>query len=157
MPNRRQVIIWTNDGVVHWHLYGSLGPQWVNSVDTEDALWLVNWVTIFQLIKAKWRIYALIIWPSLVQIMACRLFGVKPLSKPMLGYCHFGPLWTNFSEVLIKIQNFSFKCPILTTVVPGFPAIWLAVPFGANGAHLGICTLPEKIFVVCKISCFWVK
>ena len=24
-----------------------------------------------------------------------------------------------------------------------FPAIWLAVPFGANGAHLGICTLPE--------------
>ena len=25
-----------------------------------------------------------------------------------------------------------------------FPAIWLAVPFGANGVHLGICTLPEK-------------
>ena len=49
------------------------------------------------------------------------------------------------------------KCPILTTVVPGFPAIWLAVPFGANGAHLGICTLPEKIFFVCEISCFWVK
>ena len=24
---------------------------------------------------------------SLVQIMACRLFGAKPLSKPMLGYC----------------------------------------------------------------------
>ena len=24
---------------------------------------------------------------ALVQIMACRLFGVKPLSKPMLGYC----------------------------------------------------------------------
>ena len=38
-----------------------------------------------------------------------------------------------------------------------FPAIWLAVPFGANGAHLGICTLPEKIFFVGEISCFWVK
>ena len=25
--------------------------------------------------------------PALVQIMACRLFGAKPLSKPMLGYC----------------------------------------------------------------------
>ena len=25
-----------------------------------------------------------------------------------------------------------------------FPAIWLAVPFGTNGAHLGICTLPKK-------------
>ena len=24
-----------------------------------------------------------------------------------------------------------------------FPAIWLAAPFGANGSHLGICTLPE--------------
>ena len=38
-----------------------------------------------------------------------------------------------------------------------FPAIWLVVPFGANGAHLGICTLPEKIFFVCEISCFLVK
>ena len=27
------------------------------------------------------------IWPALVQIMLCRLFGAKPLSKPMLGYC----------------------------------------------------------------------
>ena len=25
--------------------------------------------------------------PSLVQIMACRLFGAKPLSEPMLAYC----------------------------------------------------------------------
>ena len=24
---------------------------------------------------------------ALVQVMACRLFGAKPLSKPMLGYC----------------------------------------------------------------------
>ena len=42
---------------------------------------------------------------ALVQIMTCRLFGAKPLSKPMLAYCHLG---TNFSENLIKIQNFSF-------------------------------------------------
>ena len=27
------------------------------------------------------------IWPALVQIRACRLFGAKPLSQPMLGYC----------------------------------------------------------------------
>ena len=27
------------------------------------------------------------IGPALIQIMACRLFGAKPLSKPMLGYC----------------------------------------------------------------------
>ena len=28
---------------------------------------------------------------ALVQIMACRLFGAKPLSKPLLGYCQLGP------------------------------------------------------------------
>ena len=28
---------------------------------------------------------------ALVQIMACRLFGAKPLPKPMLGYCHLHP------------------------------------------------------------------
>ena len=33
-----------------------------------------------------------------------------------------------------------------------FPAIWLAVPFRANGAHLGICTLPEK-----NLLCVWNK
>ena len=26
---------------------------------------------------------------ALVQMMACRLFGAKPSSKPMLGYCRF--------------------------------------------------------------------
>ena len=40
----------------------------------------------------------------LVQIMACRLFDTKPLSKPVLVYC---PLGTNLSEIFIKIQNFS--------------------------------------------------
>ena len=28
---------------------------------------------------------------ALVQIMACRLFGTKPLSKPMLSYCQLDP------------------------------------------------------------------
>ena len=28
---------------------------------------------------------------ALVQIIACRLFGTKPLSKPMLGYCRLDP------------------------------------------------------------------
>ena len=28
---------------------------------------------------------------ALVQVMACRLFGAKPLSKPMQGYCQLDP------------------------------------------------------------------
>ena len=31
------------------------------------------------------------IWSALVQIMACRLYGAKPLSNPMLGYCQLDP------------------------------------------------------------------
>ena len=39
--------------------------------------------------------------------MACRLDGAKPLSEPMMGY-KIRPLGTNFSEILIGIQTFSF-------------------------------------------------
>ena len=28
---------------------------------------------------------------ALIQIMACRLFGARPLSKQMLGYCQLDP------------------------------------------------------------------
>ena len=37
------------------------------------------------------RIYASVNWSALVQIMACRLFGTKPLSKPVLGFCQLDP------------------------------------------------------------------
>ena len=36
---------------------------------------------------------------ALIQIIACRLFSAKPLSKPMLSYCHLDPLGSNFSEI----------------------------------------------------------
>ena len=58
------------------------------------------------------------------------------------GFCLLSHTWVRYPG----FSGHVVKCPILTTVVPGFPAIWLAVPFGANGAHLGICTLSEKIF-----------
>ena len=45
---------------------------------------------------------------ALVQIIACHLFGAKPLSEPNAGLLSIGPLGTNFSEILIKLQNFSF-------------------------------------------------
>ena len=42
------------------------------------------------------------IWSALVQIMACRQFGAKPLSKPMLVYCQL-VLWEQTSvKILIK-------------------------------------------------------
>ena len=36
---------------------------------------------------AEWRIYVSVNQQSLVQMMACRLTGAKPLSEPMLEYC----------------------------------------------------------------------
>ena len=37
-------------------------------------------------IEAEWRMYASVIKSSLVQIMACRLVGAKPLSEFMPDY-----------------------------------------------------------------------
>ena len=52
---------------------------------------------------------------TLSQIMACCPFSDKPLSKPILRYCLSGPLGTDFSEILTKIQNFSFTKMFLNT------------------------------------------
>ena len=52
---------------------------------------------------------------ALVQIMACRLLGAKPLYKPMLGYCQ---LDFKLNEIAIKIQNLSFtKMHLKTTAI----------------------------------------
>ena len=45
---------------------------------------------------------------SLVQIMACHLFGTMPLSE-LAGILLSGELLTNFNEIWIKIQQFSLK------------------------------------------------
>ena len=42
----------------------------------------------------------------LFQVMVWHLFGAKPLPEPILT---IRPLWTNFNEIWIKIQKFSFK------------------------------------------------
>ena len=39
-----------------------------------------------QLLEAEWCIYASVIYPSLVQIMACCPVTAKPLSEPMIEY-----------------------------------------------------------------------
>ena len=45
----------------------------------------VKWVQIL-FIEAERRIYATVNMPTLVQKVACRLIGAKPLSEPMLEY-----------------------------------------------------------------------
>ena len=43
------------------------------------------------LIEAERRIYASVNLPSLLQVMACRLVGAKPLSETMLEYFQLDP------------------------------------------------------------------
>ena len=45
---------------------------------------------------------------ALLHIMACRLFGAKPLSKPMPGYCRLYPYEQTSTTFVITIQNYSF-------------------------------------------------
>ena len=40
-------------------------------------------------------------WTALVQITACRLFGAKPISKPMLGYCQLDL----YKQTSVKIES----------------------------------------------------
>ena len=47
----------------------------------------IMFIFTYRLIEAEWRIYASENNPSLIQIMASRLVGAKPLSGPMLEYC----------------------------------------------------------------------
>ena len=43
--------------------------------------------------------------PTLVQIMACRLFDTRPLSEPMLPYCQSGPR-KHISVKCLKFNSF---------------------------------------------------
>ena len=99
--------------IIWWHFYkGDFNHQ------TWKLAWMLlicNWIKIS---KAQWvnslrPSDAYMCWqprPSLVQIMACRLVGVKPLSEPMLvGMLSIGSLGTNFDGILIELQTFSFK------------------------------------------------
>ena len=38
---------------------------------------------------------------ALVQIMACRLFGAKPLLEPMLGYCQMD----SWEQIAMKFES----------------------------------------------------
>ena len=49
--------------------------------------------------------------PTLLQIMACRLFGAKPLSKPMLPYCQLDSKEHIAVKCYLKFKRFqSMKC-----------------------------------------------
>ena len=110
--NRGQAIIWTNDGLVHWHIYvllsldefKTLKPR-QNGRHFPDNIFqciFLNenvWILIKISLKfvPKLRIKNI---PALVQIMDWRRPGDKPLSEPMrvrlpTHICVTQPQWVN--------------------------------------------------------------
>ena len=77
-------IIWTNDGLAYWHTLMHYWTFYMNK-HVKHVLTSLNFALTYLPYMRQW------IGSALVQIMACRLFGTKPLSKPMLGYCQFYP------------------------------------------------------------------
>ena len=64
--------------------------------------------------------------PALVRVMACRLFGSKPLSKQMLGYCHLDHKEHTSVNFPSKYKIFrSWKCIWISRSPPSMTcAVW---------------------------------
>ena len=74
-------------------------PQWVN----------LSWqIILFNSLKPSDTYMRLYNISTLLQILACRLFGAKPLTESMLPYYQLNPN-EHPSEILFKVQKFSFK------------------------------------------------
>ena len=85
--------------------------------------------------------------PSLVQIMACCLFGTKPLSEPMLGYyfvnwTHWNRLQWKFNLIAtIVIQENALENVVCKMVMIPICRLWLHGLYGLNGPR---CPLSSK-------------
>ena len=98
---------------------------------------------------------------ALVQIMAYRLFGAKPFSKPMMDYCKLDPLEQPSVDFSPKTQNFSFttlhlkisseKC---RPFYPGGHELNFAEYARCVWLHVSECVLPS--FAVKKGPPSWV-
>ena len=102
-PMRHQAIAWISDDLL------STGTLRTNFSEILLKIWRFSCTKIhLKMSSVKWRLFCLSLsvlnssppsaaymcqWigSALVQIMACRLFSTKPLSKPMLGYCQLDP------------------------------------------------------------------
>ena len=84
------------------------------------SIWYIINTFCIYLITAEWHIYASVISPSLVQIMACHLVSAQAIISTNAGILFIRNLGTSFSsEIWIKIQNFSFKKMHLKTLWNG--------------------------------------
>ena len=91
------------------------------------------------------------IW-TLLQIMACRLFGTKPLHEPMLQYCqwHQG---TYFSDFCLKFRRFhSRKCTSKCRLRNGAP-FYLGLMYEVIQAYNHKKSLASVHLLISMVDC----
>ena len=121
---RQQTYTWANaDSDLCCHKHGVTRPQWVNvscfimistliskfqQIQNHTLLWWLQWINSSAPRAAYMHQW---IGSALVQIMACRLFSTKPLSKPRLVYFQLDPQEQTSEKFLSKYKTFhSRKC-----------------------------------------------
>ena len=93
--------------------------------DQCKTVW-VGWCQVPALTPSPPSVEYMLKWigSALIQIMACRLFGAKPLPETMLApLLSIWLLGTNFSEIWIWILSFSFKKMLLKMLSVNLVAI----------------------------------
>ena len=90
---------------------------------------------------------------ALVQITACRLFGAKPLSKPMLSNCQLNPWGQTSVKFFIKIQNFSFMKMHLKISF----AKWRPFCPGGDELRIMLLTMPYMWCYIHRQEIDWVR
>ena len=115
VPVRWQGISWTNNDLVYWCIYGSTGPfKKIQAVKPWNS-WLRQagcWTTSFMNPLTHWDRVTHICVGKLTTIGSDN--GLSPGRCQTIFWTNAGiflivPLGTNFSEILIGIQTFSFK------------------------------------------------
>ena len=97
---------------------------------------------------------------SLVQILACRLFGTKPLSEPMLAYCKLHPWEQVSAKFHSKFKHFhSRKCLLRNgSHVDCSVSIWLdSFPkhLAFHGTHKSIISFLSQNYQHCFLQSFY--
>ena len=84
--------------------------------------------------------------PSLAQIVTCRLFGTKPLSEPMMGYCYLNQWW-----VIVTWTNDGLLLPEPMMGYCYLNQWWVVVTWTNDGL-----LLPEPMMGYCYLNQWWV-
>ena len=122
--------------------------SWYRTVDKALSetmkAWSTHWGWVTHICVSKKN-------PSWLQIMVCRLFGSKPLSKPMLPYCQLD------SEECVSVKsNFKFKVFVnedsLENVVCEMVAI-LPLPQCVNSAWVSWCYVAVTVPHLWQTQC----